>query len=226
MCPGGTVVAAASEAGGVVTNGMSHFARDGENANSRAARRRRARRISAATHPLAGRALPAEMGARARSSPAASDYRAPAQTRRRFSRRARKRAVWRSVARDATRPGVTPADLAAPVCPRFAVESMREALRAVGPPPARLRLPRRGAHRARKRARPRPVRIPRDEDAARASALGGLYPCGEGAGYAGGILSAAVDGVKQAGKRFCAVSHADAFSPRRARRGKKFFIIP
>ncbi len=191
MCPGGEVIAVASEAGGVVTNGMSRFARDGENANA-------ALLVDVQPSdfggegPLAGVAFQRKWE-RAAFLAGGGDYRAPAQRMEDFL--AGRASARLGSVRATYTPGVTPADLRA-CLPAFAVESMREAcavfgrrLRGYDSPDAVLT-----GVETRSSS---PVRIPRGEDG-QSVGLAGLYPCGEGAGYAGGILSSAVDGVKQA----------------------------
>ena len=188
MCPGGEVVAAASEAGGVVTNGMSRFARDGANANAGFLVNVVAEDF-ADDHPLAGvrfqrcwEQAAFELGGR--------DFRAPAQLLADFLQ-----GVVSSAAGDVqpTYPlGVEYADLA--LClPDFAVSSLREAaplfdrrLRGFATPDALLT-----GVETRSSS---PVRVLRDDTLQ--SNLRGVYPCGEGAGYAGGIMSAAVDGMR------------------------------
>lgn len=191
MCPGGEVIAAASERGGVVTNGMSRYARDGENANA-------ALLVDvqptdfASDSPLAGVAFQREWE-RSAFRAGGGDYRAPAQRMEDFL--AGRASARLGSVRASYTPGVTPADLRA-CLPAFAVESMREAcaifgrrLRGYDAPDAVLT-----GVETRSSS---PVRIPRGEDG-QSVGLRGLYPCGEGAGYAGGILSSAVDGVRQA----------------------------
>ena len=188
MCPGGTVVAAASETGGVVTNGMSPFARDGENANS-------ALLIAVSpadfpgNDPLAGVRFQREWEQRAFQL-AGETYRAPAQRVGDFLQGTASTGVG-DVA-PTYRPGVTYTDLTR-CLPDYAVRDMREAIRLFD---RRLKgFAHAGALLTGPETRSSsPVRIERDESGQ--SALRGLYPCGEGAGYAGGILSAAVDGVK------------------------------
>jgi len=188
MCPGGWVVAAASEAGGVVTNGMSRFARDGANANS-------ALLVSVSPgdfeddHPLAGVRFQRrwenaafELGGR--------DFRAPAQLMGDFLQ-----GVASSAAGEVqpTYPlGVEYADLS--LClPDFAVSSLREAAPMFD---RRLRgfATRDAVLTGVETRSSSPVRVQRDDTLQ--SNLRGVYPCGEGAGYAGGIMSAAVDGMR------------------------------
>ena len=188
MCPGGTVVAAASETGGVVTNGMSPFARDGENANS-------ALLIAVSpadfpgNDPLAGVRFQREWEQRAFQL-AGENYCAPAQRVGDFLQGTASTGVG-DVA-PTYRPGVTYTDLAR-CLPDYAVRDMREAIRIFD---RRLKgFAHAGALLTGPETRSSsPVRIERDQSGQ--SAVRGLYPCGEGAGYAGGILSAAVDGVK------------------------------
>lgn len=188
MCPGGEVVAAASEPGGVVTNGMSRFARDGANANS-------AFLVNvgpgdfASGDPLAGVEFQRRWE-RAAFELGGRDFRAPAQLLGDFMQ-----GVASSEA-GAVQPtyslGVTYADLSA-CLPEFAVAALREAapifdrkLRGFTKPDAVLT-----GVETRSSS---PVRVQRDDSIQ--SNLRGLYPCGEGAGYAGGIMSAAVDGIR------------------------------
>ena len=188
MCPGGQVVAAASEPGGVVVNGMSEHARAGENANSAV--------LIAVTpddfggdDPLAGVRFQRRWE-RAAFALGGGDYRAPAQLVGDFL--AGKPSHGPSAVTPSYRPGVRWTNLDG-CLPAFAVEAMRQAiplldrkLRGFAAPDAVLT-----GVETRSSS---PVRIERGEDCM--SALRGLYPCGEGAGYAGGILSAAVDGLR------------------------------
>jgi uncharacterized FAD-dependent dehydrogenase len=188
MCPGGWVVAATSENDGVVTNGMSRFARDGSNANA-------AFLVSVLPgdfeddHPLAGVRFQRRWE-RAAFQLGGRDFRAPAQLMGDFVQ-----GVASSAAGDVqpTYPlGIDYADLA--LClPEFAVASLREAV-----PVFDRRM--RGFATADailtgvETRSSSPVRVARDDSLQ--SNLRGVYPCGEGAGYAGGIVSAAVDGMR------------------------------
>ena len=189
MCPGGSVVAAASEDGSVVTNGMSCFARDAENANSALLVGIDPEDFGSA-HPLAGMYLQRELeqhafvlGGRTGKAPAqlVGDLLAGRASSRVGS------------VRPSYRPGVVMGDLS-DLLPAYVVDAMREALPLLG---RRLRgfdLPDAVLTGPETRSSS-PVRIPRGEDLQSVDAAG-LYPCGEGAGYAGGITSAAVDGVR------------------------------
>jgi len=188
MCPGGAVVAAASELGGVVTNGMSEQARNRPNANS-------ALLVGVTPedffdrHPLAGVAYQRHWEERAFVQ-GGSDCRAPIQTVGDFLH-GRKTAQWGKV-QPTYIPGVEGSDLAG-CLPMFVSETMKEAL---------LHFDRKikgfASHDALltgvETRSSSPVRILRD--AGLESNVRGLYPAGEGAGYAGGIMSAAVDGIK------------------------------
>jgi len=188
MCPGGEVVAAASEAGGVVTNGMSRFARDGANANS-------AFLINAgpadfgSDHPLAGVEFQ-RTWERAAFELGGGRYRAPAQLLGDFLQGVASSAAGGVVPSYPL--GVRYTDLA-DCLPGFAVQALREAA-----PLLDRRM--RGFAAADavmtgvETRSSSPVRVLRDDTWQ--SNLRGIYPCGEGAGYAGGIMSAAVDGMR------------------------------
>lgn len=193
MCPGGRVVAAASEQGRLVTNGMSNFARSGVNANA-------ALLVGVSPedfgsgHPLAGVAFQRRLE-EAAFRLGGGGYRAPVQRVEDFLRRRPSKRLGE--VQPTYLPGVTPADLDR-CLPDFVTESMRQGLVRMA---ARLR----GfAHpdavlTAVESRSSSPVRILRGENFQSVS-LPGLYPCGEGAGYAGGIISAAVDGIRCAEK--------------------------
>lgn len=188
MCPGGTVVAAASEEGGVVVNGMSAFARDAENSNS-------ALLVGVgpedfgSRHPLAGIAFQRRLE-RAAFLLGGGDYRAPVQMVGDFLA-GRPTRAWGEV-QPSYEPGVTPADLRE-CLPEAVVLSLKAALPLLG---RQLE----GFDRADalltgvESRSSSPVRLLREESGS--SRLQGVYPCGEGAGYAGGIVSAAVDGIR------------------------------
>jgi uncharacterized FAD-dependent dehydrogenase len=188
MCPGGTVVNASSEDGLLCTNGMSAYARDGINANS--ALLVPVTPSDFGTHPLSGIAFQRRLERAAFA--VSGDYRAPAQrVEDFFARRATVR--FASVAPSFTT-GVTGANLWN-VLPPYVAEAICAGLPLMGKrlhgfdgPDAVLT-----AVEARSSS---PVRFTRGKTYQ--SNLPGLYPCGEGAGYAGGILSAAVDGIKVA----------------------------
>jgi uncharacterized FAD-dependent dehydrogenase len=190
VCPGGQVVAAASETAQVVTNGMSEYARDGENING-------ALLINVTSedfgsdHPLAGIAFQRRLERRAYEL-GGGGYLAPCQRVEDFL--AGRPSTGPGKVLPSYRPGVTYTDLR-DCLPPFVAESIARALPLLGQrlrgydqPDALLT-----AVESRSSS---PVRIPRDESGQ--SGIAGLYPCGEGAGYAGGILSAAADGIRAA----------------------------
>ena len=190
MCPGGTVVAAASEPGRVVTNGMSQHSRDERNANSGI--------VVGITPedypggPLAGVELQRRWEERAFALGGAS-YDAPGQLVGDFLA-GRPSAAFGAVL-PSYRPGVRPADLAASL-PEYAIAAIREAI-----PVFDARIKGFAMHDAVltgvETRTSSPVRIRRGDDF-QSLGTAGLYPAGEGAGYAGGILSAAIDGIKVA----------------------------
>jgi len=189
MCPGGTVVCASSEEGGVVTNGMSEHARSGENSN--AALLAGVDPAMEGSHALAGFALQRRIE-RAAFTLAGESYAAPAQTVGDFLA-ARPSRKWGFV-KPTCPTGAVPGDLRQ-VLPEPVTAAMVRAL------PLLARQLRRFDHPEAVLTGPEtrsssPVRIVRGEDWQ--SNVRGLYPCGEGAGYAGGIVSAAVDGIRGA----------------------------
>ena len=195
VCPGGEVVAAASEEGRVVTNGMSAFARDKENINGGFLVNVTPEDFGGDA-PLAGVVFQRKLE-EAAFSLGGGDYRAPAQRVEDFLAGRPSKGPGR--VKPSYRPGVTWTDLHQ-CLPPFVADTLAQALPVLGrklrgydDPDAVLT-----AVESRSSS---PVRIPRDETYQ--SALRGLYPCGEGAGYAGGILSAAADGMRAA-EQVCA----------------------
>ncbi len=188
MCPGGTVVAATSEAGHVVTNGMSQYSRNERNANSGI--------VVGITpddypgHPLAGIALQRQLEQRAFVL-GGGTYDAPGQLVGDFLA-AKPSSTFGSVLPSYT-PGVHLGDLATAL-PDYAITAIREAL-----PAFDKKIKGFAMHDALltgvETRTSSPIRIKRDESYQSINTKG-LYPAGEGAGYAGGILSAAVDGIK------------------------------
>jgi uncharacterized FAD-dependent dehydrogenase len=189
MCPGGTVVAAASEPGRVVTNGMSQYSRNERNANAGI--------VVAITpqvdypgHPLAGIALQRQWEEAAFRA-GGENYCAPAQLVGDFIAATPSTALGAVI--PSYRPGVTPTDLAS-CLPEYAITAIREALPAFG---RQIKgFDRQDAVLTGVETRTSsPIRIKRGEDFQSLNTPG-LYPAGEGAGFAGGILSAGVDGIK------------------------------
>lgn len=187
MCPGGHVVAAASEEGHVVTNGMSYVARDGENANA-------ALLVTLTPEDFPDKSVLGGMHWQRQIEAAAfraggDNYHAPCQLVGDFLR-GKKTEKLGSI-QPTYRPGVTLCDLH-DVLPEKITAVLEQALPALdqrlqgfASSDAVLTAPETRSSS--------PVKILRDEN--KQSSLRGLYPCGEGAGYAGGIMSAAVDGM-------------------------------
>lgn len=189
MCPGGTVCAAASEEGGVVTNGMSLHARDGKNANAAVV-------VSVDgsdfdNDPVKAVAFQRQLEQAAYRA-GGGEYRAPAQTVGSFL------AGGSALALDRVEPtyprGVTPCDLGS-LLPTELGGALREGLTAFGRKLAAYRAPDAVLTGLETRTSS-PVRLERGKEDLQCTGLSGLYPCGEGAGYAGGIMTAAVDGVR------------------------------
>ncbi len=193
MCPGGTVVAAASEAGHVVTNGMSQYSRNERNANAGIV-------VGItpddfAPHgqgPLAGVALQRHWEARAFEL-GGGDYSAPAQLVGDFI--GNRASTQLGAVLPSYTPGITLGTLD-DALPRYAIDAIREAL-----PAFEKQIRGFAMHDALltgvETRTSSPLRITRGEDGQSRNTRG-LFPAGEGAGYAGGILSAGVDGIKAA----------------------------
>ena len=191
MCPGGEVIAAASQPGGVVTNGMSLHARNGENSNSALLVGVRPEDFGD-SHPLAGFVLQRGIE-KAAFRAGGGGFRAPAQRVGDFLADRATAAFGRVV--PSYRPGVTPADLR-DVLPAFITENLKKGIRAMNAqlsgfadPDAVLTGPETRSSS--------PVRFSRTVTG-EAEGIHGLFPAGEGAGYAGGIVSAAADGITAA----------------------------
>ena len=188
MCPGGKVFAAASEAGGVVTNGMSYSGRDGENANA-------ALLVTLHTEDFPGEGVLAGMRWQREIERAAyaytGSYRAPAQLVGDFLEDRPSTGPGDVI--PSYEPGVCWGDLRRVLPARItgvlqnAIPALGKKLSGFDDPAAVLTGPETRSSS--------PVRILRDESL-QSPTLRGLYPCGEGAGYAGGITSAAVDGLR------------------------------
>lgn len=188
MCPGGYVVGAASEVGQVVTNGMSNFDREGANANAA---------VLVTLNPsdfpdksvLGGMRWQRQIEAAAFRA-GGSDYKAPAQLVGDFL--ARRPSTALGSVQPTYLPGVTLCDLHEVLPARLtdvleaAIPAFAKQLAGFDAPEAVLTAP-----EARSSS---PVRILRGKNY-QSTSFSGLYPCGEGAGYAGGIMSAAVDGL-------------------------------
>lgn len=190
MCPGGTVVAATSEPGRVVTNGMSQYSRNERNANAGI--------VVGITPedfpggPLAGIAFQRHWEERAFEL-GGGDYSAPAQLVGDFI--ARKASISLGSVEPSYKPGVRMTDLTSAL-PDYVVEAIRESL-----PQIDKKIPGFAMHDAVltgvETRTSSPIRVRRRENY-QSMNVEGLYPAGEGAGYAGGIYSAAIDGIEVA----------------------------
>ena len=224
MCPGGTVVAATSEPGRVVTNGMSQYSRNERNANAgmvvgidladypqtfpqdtplwtaafgetdgpRYAAQAQAMAAQKQTHPLAGIVLQRQLEARAYAL-GGGTYEAPGQKVGDFL--AARPSTALGEVTPSYKPGVKLGDLA-PALPAYAIEAMREALPVFGRKIKGYDMADAVLTGVETRTSS-PLRITRGADFQSLNTRG-LFPAGEGAGYAGGILSAGVDGIKVA----------------------------
>ena len=191
MCPGGRVVAATSESGRVVTNGMSQYSRAEFNANSGLVVGIDPERDYPG-HPLAGIDLQRDLEARAFLA-GGEDYSAPGQMVGDLL--ADRASTAFGAVTPSYKPGVRPTDLAQ-CLPPFVIAAFREALPVFGRQIERYDHPEAVMTGVETRTSS-PVRIRRGRDFQSIN-VAGLYPAGEGAGYAGGILSAAIDGIKVA----------------------------
>jgi uncharacterized FAD-dependent dehydrogenase len=190
VCPGGQVVAAASEMGRLCTNGMSYHARDKENINGGLLVTVGPEDFGT-DHPLGGMYLQRQLEEQAFTL-GGGDYRAPCQRVGDFLQGIPSKGPGKI--QPSYEPGVTWTDLHR-CLPKFMTDTLEAAIPMLGKrlkgyddPDAVLT-----AIESRSSS---PVRIPRDQTGQ--SRLLGLYPCGEGAGYAGGIMSAAADGIRTA----------------------------
>lgn len=191
MCPGGTVVAAASEPGRVVTNGMSEYSRNERNANSGIVVG-----IDPRDYPgdvLAGMALQRHWEEKAFEL-GGKNYNAPAQLVGDFV--ARKGSTQLGSVVPSYKPGVTLGELDSSL-PSYVIDAIREALPAFDKQIKGYFLHDAILTGVETRTSS-PIRITRDDNTLQSLNTKGLYPAGEGAGYAGGILSAAIDGIKVA----------------------------
>lgn len=194
MCPGGKVVNASSEDNMLVTNGMSEFARDDINSNS-------ALLVGvnpddfAGDNPLRGMYFQRELEKKAYIL-GESTYKAPVQRVCDFLENRKSTRIGEVI--PSIKPGYTLSNISS-IFPEYVYESMKSGIKAMG---RKLKGFDNGdavltAVESRSSS---PVRILRNCETLQSVAVKGLYPCGEGAGYAGGIISAAVDGIKCAEK--------------------------
>ena len=193
MCPGGQVVAATSEIGAVVTNGMSQYSRAERNANAGLVVNITPEDYGAsATNPLAGIAFQRQLEQHAFVL-GGSNYCAPAQRLGDFL--AGKASTAIGAVLPSYQPGVRLTDLSSAL-PPYAIAALREAIPVFARQIRGYDLPDAMLTGVETRTSS-PLRITRGENFQSLN-VSGLYPAGEGAGYAGGILSAAIDGIKVA----------------------------
>ena len=191
MCPGGTVVAATSEPGRVVTNGMSQYSRNERNANSGI--------VVGITpddypgHPLAGIAFQQQLESHAYTL-GGSNYDAPAQLVGDFL--AKRPSTALGSVEPSYKPGVRLGSLDSAL-PDYAIDAIREALPVFDKQLRGFAMSDAVLTGVETRTSS-PIRIRRHDENCQSINTKGLYPAGEGAGYAGGIMSASVDGIKVA----------------------------
>ena len=190
MCPGGTVVAAASEVGRVVTNGMSQYSRNERNANAGIVVGITPE-VDFPGGPLAGIEFQRFWESRAYTL-GGGTYRAPGQLVGDFL--AGRASTEFGTVQPSYTPGVHLCDLSTAL-PEYAIAAIREALPAFAREIKGFDF-KDAILTAVESRTSSPLRITRDDDDCESLNTHGLYPSGEGAGYAGGILSAAVDGIK------------------------------
>ena len=202
MCPGGTVVAATSEEGRVVTNGMSQYSRNERNANAGIV-------VGISPEqdypgdPLAGMRFQRELESHAFEL-GGSDYSAPGQLIGDFL--ANRPSTAFGEVQPSYTPGVKLTNLDT-VLPEYAISAIREAIPAFAKQIKGFDLAD-GVLTGVETRTSSPIRIKRDDDTLQSINTKGLYPTGEGAGYAGGILSAAVDGIRVAEAVSLAMQHS------------------
>ena len=192
MCPGGTVVASASEAGCVVTNGMSQYSRNERNANAGIVVGITPE-VDFPDNPLAGMTLQRELEANAYAL-GGNNYAAPGQLIGDFL--ANKASTKFGEVLPSYTPGVHLTNLETAL-PKFAIDAIREAIPAFSKQIKGYDF-HDGILTGVETRTSSPIRIKRDDETLQSINTKGLYPCGEGAGYAGGILSAGVDGIRVA----------------------------
>ena len=190
MCPGGAVIACTSSSGSLITNGMSHYRRSGKFANSAVVVNVRVDDFCTGGHPLDGLKF-RELWEQKAFGAGGGHYRAPAQKTTDFMLDRKS-----SLLGDTSfLPGVETTALNE-VLPEFVVRSLRQGLREFDK--KMFGFITEESHLIGVETRTSsPVRICRGSDG-QSSNVRGIYPCGEGAGYAGGIISSALDGIKAA----------------------------
>ena len=189
MCPGGTVMPSSSEEKTIVTNGMSYFARDGKNANSAVLVNVTPEDFKDCKNPLSGIDFQKDLEEKAFIL-GGSNYFAPIQRFEDFEKNIK--STFIGTVEPSYKPGVTLSNLN-DIMPEFVSTTLKDGIKFfdtrlhgfANPDSILTGMETRSSS---------PVRILRDENLV--SNIRGIYPCGEGAGYAGGIMSASVDGIK------------------------------
>lgn len=190
MCPGGNVIGCASQAGSLITNGMSHYRRSGDFADSAIVVNVRTDDFSSGKNPLDGLGFRKIWEQKAFEA-GGGGYQAPAQRITDFLNGK----VSRRLGATSFLPGVRSADLQA-ILPSFVADALKYGIRTFNK--KMFGFVTQEAHVFGVETRTSsPVRICRGTDGQNPT-IRGIYPCGEGAGYAGGIISSAVDGIKAA----------------------------
>ena len=192
MCPGGTVVAATSEPGRVVTNGMSQYSRNERNANSAIVVGINPE-VDYPGHPLAGIDFQRKLESKAFEL-GGGTYNAPGQLIGDFLENRASSNLGEVV--PSYKPGITLCNLA-DALPEFAIKAIREAIPEFDKQIKGFAL-KDGILTGVETRTSSPIRIKRNDKDMQSLNTRGLFPAGEGAGYAGGILSAAIDGIKVA----------------------------
>ena len=188
MCPGGTVIASSSEPGTIVTNGMSVYARNGENANSAVLVNVTPNDFKGES-PLEGMYFQKDLEQKAFKL-GGSNYNAPIQRFEDFENNVKSTHIGEI--KPTYKPGVTLSNLNE-ILPDFISKTLIEGIKYFDKSIKGFAHPDAILTGVETRSSS-PVQITRNEN--KQSNIKGLYPCGEGAGYAGGIMSAAVDGIK------------------------------
>lgn len=188
MCPGGTVIASSSEPGTIVTNGMSVYARNGENANSAVLVNVTPNDFKGES-PLEGMYFQKDLEQKAFKL-GGSNYNAPIQRFEDFENNVKSTHIGEI--KPTYKPGVTLSNLNE-ILPDFISKTLVEGIKYFDKSIKGFAHPDAILTGVETRSSS-PVQITRNEN--KQSNIKGLYPCGEGAGYAGGIMSAAVDGIK------------------------------
>lgn len=198
MCPGGMVVASASEEGQVVTNGMSEYSRNEKNANSALLVNVKPEDFNS-EDPLAGMYFQRKLEEKAFEL-AGSNYYAPVIRLKDFLGKTtcKHASLNEEVVQPSYMLGTKTVDFNE-LFPEYIIDAMKEGIEAFGKRIKGFDMDQ-GIMTAVETRTSSPIRIARDQESLESTKIKGVYPCGEGAGYAGGIISSAVDGIKCAEK--------------------------